>query len=168
MCLDLLYSRRSIRQYTGEPVAQETIIELLKAAMAAPSAGNQQPWHFMVIREKKLLSAIAAGHPYAKMTAQAPLAFLICADTTALAHSDYWPQDCSAATENLLLAVHAKGLGGVWIGVYPRKEREAVIRQLVALPENIVPFSLVPVGHPAESKEPAQRFDPSRVHYERW
>ncbi len=166
--IDAILSRRSIRQYTAEPVSEEQIETLLRAAMAAPSAGNQQPWQFVIIRDRALLDAVPTFHPYSAMIRQAPLAILVCGDLRGAGHPAFWVQDCSAATENLLLAAHALGLGAVWLGVYPAEETVQAMRRLLGLPEEIVPLALVPVGHPAEHKPPAERYDPARVHYDGW
>lgn len=166
--LEVIHARRSIRKYTEDPVSDGDVGEILEAAMAAPSAGNQQPWHFVVIRDRAVLSAVPGFHPHAKMAEQAPVAVLVCGDPTLEKHQGYWVQDCANATENLLLAVTAKGLGAVWCGVHPRPEREAGFRALLGLPPHVVPFAFVPIGHPAESKPPARRYDSGRVHRDRW
>jgi len=168
MSLEAIYSRRSIRKYADKPVAESDVEALLRAAMAAPSAGNEQPWHFVVITERQLLDAIPGFHPYAGMTAEAPLAILACGDPALEKYPGFWPQDLAAAVENLLLAAHAKGLGAVWVGLYPTPERVERMRQLIGIPPHIVPFALVPVGHPAESKPPGERYNPHRVHRNRW
>ena len=167
--LDAILARRSIRKYTAQPVSEEAVRALLDAAMAAPSANNQQPWHFVVIRDRKTLDAISTVHPHAKMIREAPVAILICADTSVEPTPvGYWIQDCSAATENVLVGAQALGLGAVWLGVHPRQERVDGIRRLLGIPEHVVPLSLVPVGHPAETKPPAGRYLESRVHRDRW
>jgi nitroreductase len=168
MSLDTIHARRSIRAYTADPVSDAQIETLLRAAMAAPSAGNQQPWRFIVIRDAAKKQAIADIHPYAKMTASAPVAILICGDPSGGRYPAFWPQDCSAATENLLLAVQATGLGAVWCGIYPNDERVAGFRALFNLPEAVIPFALVPLGVPGEQKPPAERFTADFVHYENW
>ena len=166
--MDAILKRRSIRKYTGEPVPENAIKDLLEAAMAAPSAGNEQPWHFIVIKDRAILDQIPRVHPYSQMIKQAPVAILVCGDLNLAAHGEMWVQDCAAATENLLIAVQARGLGAVWLGVYPREERMDGLRKLLRIPENVVPFSLIPVGYPAERKPPASRYKESRVHYDRW
>jgi len=163
-----LLSRRSIRKYTEEPVSQQAINTLLEAAMAAPSAGGQQPWHFIVIRDRAILDEIPKLHPYAQMLKESPVAIVVCGDERSVKYRDYWPQDCAAATENLLLAAHANGLGGVWCGVYPNKERVRPLRELLDIPEGVFPFSLIAIGRPDEEKPSGERFDASRVHAERW
>jgi nitroreductase len=166
--LDAILSRRSIRKYTDQPVADELVTGLLRAAMAAPSAGNQQPWEFIVVRDRSLLESISLSQPYAGMTRDAQLAIVICADVSREKHPGFWVEDCAAATENLLLAAHGAGLGAVWLGYYPVEERVEKMRQLFGLPQTIVPFAIVPLGYPAEQPAPADRFDATRIHHERW
>jgi nitroreductase len=166
--MSTMLSRRSIRKYTGESVADETVTALLEVAMSAPSAGNQQPWHFVVIRSQEVRDLIPTFHPYAAMTPHASVVIAVCGDLNGLKYQDLWVQDCSAATENLLLAAHEIGLGAVWLGVYPIQERVEGIRRLLGLPEHVIPLSLVAVGYPAESPPPANRFNPHRVHQDHW
>ncbi|MDY7041069.1 MAG: nitroreductase family protein [Chloroflexota bacterium] len=164
--LDNIFARRSIRRYADELVSEENVRTLLEAAMAAPSASDRRPWHFIVVRQRATLDALAERHPYAKMLFEAPLCIVPCADP---AISDaWWVQDCSAATENLLLAATALGLGTVWVGVHPRAERVQVVREVLGIPEPIVPLCLIPIGHPAEHKQPRTRYDAARVHQEEW
>ena len=166
--LEAISTRRSIRKYTVEQISNEALNILLKAAMAAPSAGNQQPWHFIVIRDRAILDEIPKLHPYAQMVKEAPVAIVVCGDERSVKYQDYWPQDCAAATQNLLLAAHVCGLGAVWCGVYPTEERVRPLRELLSIPEGVFPFSLIAIGRPDEKKPPAERFDASRVHAERW
>jgi nitroreductase len=162
--LQAILTRRSIRLYTPEAVKPESVAELLHAAMSAPSAGNQQPWQFVIINNRQKLDAIPVFHPYAEMVKLASVAVLVCGDTRLENSKGYWVQDCSAATQNLLLAAHALGLGAVWVGVYPREERVIEFRKLLGIPEEVIPFALIPLGYPAEDKPPSNRYDPSRVH----
>jgi nitroreductase len=167
--LQALYSRRSIRKFGPDSVSDEAVKEILEAAMSAPSAGNQQPWHFVVIRERKLLDRIPDFHPHSLMCREAQVAILVCGDPSLEKHQGYWVQDCSAATENLLLAVHAKGLGGVWVGIFPREERVIGLRDLLNIPAHVIPFALVPIGHLAEQKPPrTDRYNETRVHKNTW
>lgn len=166
--LDALMTRRSIRSYTNDPVSDNDIDTLLKAAMAAPSAGNQQPWRFLVVTEHGQLSALSEATPYARMVAGAPLAFVVCGDTRAETHPGYWVQDCSAAVENLLVAANGIGLGAVWIGVHPVEDRVRNVSAICELPEGIVPLCAIAIGHPAERKPPAERYRPEFVHRDRW
>jgi nitroreductase len=161
-----ILARRSIRTYTDEPVTSEQIETLLEAAMAAPSASNLKPWHFVVITDRGTLDRLAEEHPFGKMLFEAPLCIAVCGDSSI--SENYWVQDCSAATENLLLAAVALDLGAVWLGVYPREERVAAIREILGLPERIMPLNLISVGHPAEEKEARTQYDITCVHRERW
>jgi len=162
--LDNIFARRSIRRYTDQPVSEEDIKKLLEAAMAAPAASDS--WHFIVVRARGTLDALAERHPNAKMLAKAPLCIVPCADPPTF--ETWWIQDCSAATENLLLAATALGLGAVWVGTYPRDEWVQAVRKVLGIPESIVPLCLIPVGYPAEHKEPRTRYDAARVHREKW
>ena len=167
--MEALFSRRSIRKYTAEPVTEEVLREILEAAMSAPSAGNQQPWHFVIINDRKILDYIPSFHPHSQMLKEAPVAILVCGDLTLEKHIGYWVQDCSAATENLLLAIHAKGLGAVWLGIFPREERVEGLRKLLDIPDHVIPLSLIPVGYPAESKPPRpDRYNANKIHHNRW
>ena len=164
--LDTIFVRRSIRRYTEEPVDEKSIEKLLKAAMAAPSASNRKPWHFVVVTEREALDGLAEAHPYGKMLFEAPLCIAVCGDVTE--SEGYWVQDCSAATENLLLAATALGLGAVWLGGYPRDQRVAAIRERLQLPDHITPLNLISIGHPGEEKQPRTQYDEARVHRQRW
>ena len=166
--MEAILSRRSIRKYTAEPVPEPQIKELLEAAMSAPSAANQQDWQFVVINERQILDEVPKLHPYSQMLREAPLAILVCGDEHLETNKGYWIQDCSAATQNLLIAAHAIGLGAVWLGIYPREDRVAALRELLGIPEHVIPLSLISIGYPAEQKPRADRFDASRVHYNRW
>lgn len=165
---DTLFGRRSIRRFLPGEVSDEVVHRLLKAGMAAPSAGNEQPWHFIVIRQRETLRALSATHPYAAMVQEADVAILVCADMELVKHRDYWPQDCAAAAQNMLLAAHAMGLGSVWVGVYPRESRMREVRSVITLPETIHPFALLPFGIPGEQKGPEDRFRNDRIHKEHW
>lgn len=166
--LAFIQARRSIRQYKDEPVSDEQIETLLRAAMAAPSAGNEQAWAFVVFRDRARLDKVVEIHPYAAMCKTAAAAVLVCGDLARDNHDGMWVQDCSAAVENLLLAAANLGLGTCWCGVHPRPDREAAFRELCNLPEGIIPFALIAVGVPAEQKGPADYYDPERVHQEEW
>lgn len=166
--MDFILSRRSIRKYTGEPVTDEEILSVLKAAMSAPSAGNQQPWHFIVIRDREILDRIPEFHQYAQMMRDAPAAIMVCGDESLEKFKGFWEQDCSAATQNALIAAHSLGLGAVWVGIHPVEFRVEQCRKLLDIPEGVIPFSVIPLGHPDEEKPPSERFEPSRIHYNRW
>lgn len=166
--MEAILSRRSIRRYTEQAVSDETIQELLAAAMSAPSAGNEQPWHFVVIKDRDILNEIPNLHPHSGMLKDAPVAILVCGDLDLQKYEGFWVQDCSAATQNLLVAAQAKGLGGVWLGVYPSEDLVVGLRKMLNMPDNVVPFSLISIGYPAEQKPPADRYDASRVHNDQW
>lgn len=161
-----ILARRSVRRYTDEPVSEEQTTTLLEAAMAAPSASNRKPWHFVVVTDRKMLDTLAERHPYAKMLFGAALCIAVCGDTTV--SEGFWIQDCSAATENILLAAAGMGLGTVWIGVHPRAERENVVHELLDIPPGMVALCLIAVGHPGEEKAARTQYDAGRVHHERW
>ncbi len=161
-----IFARRSIRKYTAEPVAEKSVKTLLEAAMAAPSSSNRKPWHFIVTTDRKRLDSLADAHPYGKMLFHAPLCIVVCGDPAISKHP--WVQDCSAATENLLLAVAALDLGAVWLGVYPDEERIAFTRRILDIPETIFPLNLISIGHKAEEKAPRTQYDEARAHREKW
>lgn len=166
--IELICTRRSIRKYTGKQVSENDINELLKAAMYAPSARNQRPWHFIVLRQSETLKAITQIHPFSSMLNEASVAIVVCADLLLEQSEGYWVQDCAAATQNILLASHSLGLGSVWLGVHPRAERSDGIAKLFQLPENIKPFSIVAIGYPNEEKPQPERVIPERIHFEKW
>ena len=166
--MDAILKRRSIRSYTGEGVCDADVRDLLRAAMSAPSAGNERPWHFIVIRDRATMQRIITFHPYAAMLTHAPLAICVCGDLSLEKYRGFWVQDCSAATENLLIAAQDLGLGACWLGIYPLEDRVAGMSNLLGCPGNVVPFAVIAVGHPAEEKEYEDRYDASRVHDERW
>lgn len=166
--MQAILSRRSCRRYTSQPIPEHVIKELLEAGMAAPSAGNQQPWYFVVISDRAILDEIPKFHPWSQMLKEASVAILVCGDVKSEKHKGFWVQDCSAATQNILIAAHAKELGAVWLGVHPDEDRVIPTQKLLGLPEHIVPLSLISIGHPAEHKPPANRYDASRVRQNRW
>ena len=163
-----ILTRRSIRKYTEEKIPMETIKGLIEAAISAPSAGNQQLWQFVVIDDKNIMNKVPDFHPQAKLIQGADKAILISGDLNLEIAKGYWVLDCGAATQNLLLAAHAKGLGACWLGIYPRDKRVIEIRKLLNIPESVVPFSLVALGYPAEEKGKVERYNEERVHYNKW
>lgn len=166
--MDSIFSRRSIRKYLPKPVTYNLIENILKAGMNAPSAGDEQPWHFIIINKHGLLQNISEIHPYAKMLKDAPVAILVCGDLNVLKVKDLWIQDCSAASENMLLAAHDLGLGAVWIGVYPAQNLVKEVRNIINIPQHIVPFSIIGMGYPAEEKAGRLRYDKAKVHNNSW
>ena len=163
-----IFTRRSIRKYKSGEIAQDQINTIIKAGMYAPSARNQQPWHFIVIDDRNLINKIMQVHPYAQMLSEAQLVILVCGDESLELSKDYWVVDCSASTQNILLAAHGLGLGAVWLGLHPREERKKDIVELFDLPDHIHPLSLISVGIPDEKKDTPERFKPERIHYNAW
>ena len=165
-----MLTRTSIRQYTDQAVEQGKIDTLLRAGMSAPSAGNKQPWRFIVIQDKNIISAIADS-ANKKPAQTAPLLIAICGDSNDTFPEDgfdYWVEDCSAVTENMLLAAHAMGLGGCWLGFYPRKDGVAILRSILNIPNYIIPLGVISVGYPDESPAPKDKWDEKKIHYNRW
>jgi nitroreductase len=161
--LSTLFSRRSVRKYTDEPVSEADVKALLEAGMAAPSASNRKPWHFVAVTERAKLAAI---HPHGKMLSGAGFCIGVSGDRDI--SPDFWLQDCSAATENILVAAAMLGLGAVWLGVHPRAERERDLKRFLGIPETVGLLCLVAVGHPAEQPVARTQYDEARVHRERW
>lgn len=168
--IENIMTRTSIRQFKAQPVEQDKVDILLKAAMAAPSALNLQPWHFIVINDKETIALLSGKRP-----TSAPLMIAVCGDTdkTMLPDGstklpDFWVEDVSAATENLLLAAHALGLGAVWTGVYPAMDRTAEVANVLNCPQNIVPLAVVRVGYPDESPEPKNKYKEENISYNKF
>jgi nitroreductase len=166
--LTAIFTRRSVRKYADKPVSDETIKLLLQAAMASPTAKNAQSWEFIVIRDKKTLEQIPAFHPFSKHVPSAPVAIVVCGNTKLEAAPGHWVPDGSNATMNILLAAHSLGLGGVWTTFYPYADRTAGIRKLLGLPDHIMPLNIIPIGYPVEKGNYQDRFNPAKVHYEKW
>jgi nitroreductase len=166
--LQTIMSRISIRQYKDQPVEKEKIEAMLRAGMAAPTAVNKQPWHFIVVNDKAKLNELAAANPRAGMLKSAPLAIVVCGDMTKAMQGKgqaYWIQDCSAATENILLAAHAQGLGAVWTGVYPMEDRIQPLSKTLKLPETVIPLCTIVIGYPAEQPKPKDKWKPENISY---
>lgn len=168
--LENIHSRKSVRQFTSDPVSEKQVETLLRAAMAAPTAVNYQPWRFVVVTERRELDEIADILPYAQMLKQAPLAIIVCGETTWMGGigNPYWQQDCAAATENLLLAAEALGLGAVWTGVYPNEDLYPKLHDYLNLPSNVQPLCCIPVGHPSGKTQPRDKWKPENIHYGKW
>jgi len=165
---EAILTRRSIRKYKKQEISEDFLEKLLHVACNAPSAGNQQPWHFVILDDRKILNVIQTFHPSAKMLKDADKAILVCGDLNLEKFKGYWMIDCAAATENILLAAHCLGLGACWLGLYPREGRVAGMKKLLKLPTNIIPFAIVSLGYPAEVKQKEDRYDTSRIHRNRW
>lgn len=168
--LEPLFARRSVRKFLPRPVSAALIQDALEAAMAAPSANAKDPWEIIVVQDPDRLAKIAAGLPYGRMLAEAAVGFVVCGDLrrTNGQQLSYLLQDCSACIENLLVALSLLDLGGVWLGVHPREDRQDHVRRLFSLPEGIVPVGVVAAGYPAETPPPRTRFAAERVHREAW
>ncbi|WP_425803399.1 nitroreductase family protein [Desulfitobacterium sp. Sab5] len=166
--MNVILNRKSIRKYKDIKLSDDIVEELLRAGMQAPSAANEQPWEFVVLRDKEIMKKITEFHPYSKMLLNTNLAIVVCGDKGKEVLKDFWVQDCSAATENILLAAEDKGLGAVWLGVYPIEDIVDALKKLLSLPESVIPLSIIPVGYPNEQRETVSRFNKSRIHYNRW
>lgn len=166
--MNIIDKRRSVRTYKDIRVERDKIEKLLRAAMQAPSAFNQQAWEFIVVEDKDTLKRLSDMSPYSKPVEKASAAFVILANKENLKVPECWQQDLGAATENLLLEAAELELGGVWMAVAPMEDRIKYIREIFNLPENIIPYALVPVGYPIDEPKYIDRFDSSKVHYERW
>ena len=166
--LTAIQTRRSVRTYTTRPVGDESVKALLAAGMAAPSAGNEQPWEFVVMRNPETLARIGGINKYAAFAENAPVGILTCVNTEREKFPGNGILDVSACTQNILLAAHATGLGAVWTGIYPEQDRIESFRRLAGIPETVIPLALVLVGYPRTVPEPVDRFDASRVHTEKW
>lgn len=170
IALENILTRRSVRYFTGERISQAQTETLLRCAMAAPSAMNKQPWAFVVVTDSALLARIGAEMPNTRCQNKPACAFVPCGDLTKALDGlpDFWINDVSAATENLLLAAHAMGLGAVWTGVHPDAARVAQLQTILGLPEHIVPLCVVPVGVPAETPAVKDKFNQDNIRYNRW
>ncbi|WP_321211723.1 nitroreductase family protein [Methanothermobacter sp. DP] len=166
--LEAIKTRRSIRKYSKRDVPDEMLHKILEAAMCGPSAVDQRPWHFIVVKNRDMLEKIPEVHPYGAMVKDAPVAIIVCCDTSLEKFPGFWVQDCSIASQNILLAAHSLGLGAVWTGVYPLEDRVEGIRRLFQIPDHVIPFSVIPIGYPAEDPGTRDLFDPERIHIEKW
>ena len=166
--LDNIHARKSVRSYTDEPVTPEQVETLLRAAMAAPSGKNVQPWRFVVVTRPETKKKLAVG--FNKMIAKAPVVIVVCGKTTNRlgGTNNNWTADCAAATENLLLAAESLGLGAVWTACYPYDDRMQPAIEALGLPDDVTPYCIVPVGHPAGDNKPKNKWNPGHIHYEKW
>lgn len=168
--IENIMTRTSIRQFTDQPVAKDTLDLLVKAGMAAPSAVNAQPWSFIIVTDKPTLDSLNVVKPWFNLKT-ATAAIVVCGNMDKAMEGDgkeYWIQDCSAATENILLAAHAYGLGAVWCGVYPISETVDGVKKVLDIPENIIPLNVITLGYPAENPEPKDKFKTENIHYQKW
>jgi len=167
--LENIATRASVRAFKSDAIPNDLIQKLLKAGMAAPTALNAQPWHFIVIHDQGQLSSLSVASPYTGLLADAPLAIAVCGDITKKAPGDegiYWSQDACAATENILLAAHAMGLGATWTGSYPIEARYKLAQKVLSLPDNLIPVSIIAIGYPAVTVAPKDKWNPNNVSYQ--
>lgn len=168
--LSCIMTRTSVRNYKETKVPDDVVEKLLKAGMAAPTAMNKQPWQFVVVTEQKTREAIAKEDQYIR-SKEAPLVIIACGDLSKEGEGkdkEFWIQDVSAATENILLAAHAEGLGAVWCGIYPMEDRVKAISELLGLPKNVIPLSAICIGYPTADHQPKDKWNPEAVHYEKY
>ena len=164
--ITIIHQRKSVRHFTGEAVDSASLVEIVKAGMAAPSARNLQPWAFVVVTDRSLLDSLCTALPYAKMLEKAGAAIVVCGDMNKAAtntKTDYWVQDCSAATQNILLATEALGLGAVWTAAFPYDERVNPVTRILSLPGNLVPLNVIPIGHPTGEDQPKDKWKPENM-----
>lgn len=166
--MSVIFERKSIRRYKDEEVRDEEIKDILKAAMAAPSAGNSQPWDFIVVKNKDTFEKIMSISKYATPLKTAPVAIVVCGDKNKEKFPGYWVQDCSAAVQNILLRTTEIGLGAVWMGIYPEENRVHGLKEILNLPDDVTPLAVISIGHPDEQREAVDRFNDDRIHYESW
>lgn len=166
--LENIASRKSVRSYTDQDVTPEQVETILRAAMAAPTGMNVQPWRFVVVRDQAVKDKLAGG--FNKMIAKAPVVIVVCGQTVQKngRPNNNWTADCAAATENMLLAVEAIGLGAVWTACYPYEERMNPAIEVLGLPDDVKPYCIVPVGHPSGNDRPKDKWNPENIHYDRW
>ncbi|NDL66462.1 nitroreductase family protein [Anaerotalea alkaliphila] len=166
--LQAIMTRTSIRKFTGERVGDQVLDQILRAGFAAPSAHNVQPWQFMIVDDPDTLEAIAEAHTHAKMLPSAGTAIVVCGDTTLQPELGFLLEDCSAAMQNMLLAIHGLGMGGVWIGIHPVEDLEVDMARILKLPGGMLPVGIIALGHAKEPKEPRDKYNPEKIHYNQW
>ncbi len=166
--LEAIFTRRSIRKFTGEPISDVDLDTILRAGFQAPSAHNCQPWEFVIIKDKSKFETIAKVHPYAKMLPQAEVCIIVCGDQKKQSKEGFLVEDCSAAIQNILLAAHGIGLGAVWCGLYPVTHLTKDIKKICSLPSHIIPIGMVVLGHRGEDRKTEDRYDVAKLHYENW
>jgi tRNA (guanine37-N1)-methyltransferase len=164
--MNAILTRRSIRKYKNHDISEDQINLLLKAAMSAPSAMNSQNWEFIVIKNREHLIELSKLNPYSEMLSQAGAAIIVCGDLNKNLAKEFWIQNCSAATQNILLQANVIELGAVWIGICPFEDRMQKLSENLKLPENIKPLGIISIGIPDEFKPPSNNFDENKIHYE--
>ena len=163
-----IFNRTSVRRFTSAEVSRETLVLLAKCGMAAPSANNKQPWFILAVTDRQLLHALGDRLPYAKMTREAAAALVVCGNLEtdhAGSEKRYWVQDCSAVTENILLAAESLGLGAVWTAAYPNVDRMDTVREILNLPQNLVPLNVIPLGHPEGAPKSKEKWNEARFRF---
>ncbi|MBE0526846.1 nitroreductase family protein [Candidatus Thorarchaeota archaeon] len=167
--LEAIYSRRSIRKFVLKDIPEDDVTKILKAGMSAPTSGNQRPWQFIVIRKREMFDKFIEAYTYSRqMLPDVPVAIMVCFDKNREKYELRWQIDCANATLNMLLAAHILGYGGLWLEIFPIEERITQIQQSFGIPDTVIPFALVTIGHKAEEKTPVDRFDAGIVHYDSW
>ncbi|HAX72331.1 MAG TPA: nitroreductase family protein [Firmicutes bacterium] len=166
--MNVIFNRKSIRKYTDDRVSEEQVELLLRAAMAAPSAGNKQPWEFIVIRNQELFAPMESSSLNRVPLKTANVSIVVLGNTNLEKHKGYWIEDCSAATQNILLQAEDLGLGAVWMGIYPVEDRVQALTKILDLPPHIQPLAIVAIGYPAEDRKASERFNPAKIYYERY
>ncbi|HXK80949.1 MAG TPA: nitroreductase family protein [Bacteroidales bacterium] len=169
--LNLILSRKSVRQFSDLPINKNKLELLVKAGMAAPSARNLQPWAFVIVTERETMDFLGDALPYAKMLKQANAAIVVCGDlnkVSPISKKDYWVQDCSAATQNILLAAEATGLGAVWTAAFPYEERMKPICECLNLPDSFLPLNIIPIGYPEGNDKPKDKWNPKNLFWEKF
>jgi nitroreductase len=164
-------SRKSVRVFTNEQIADEILMQIVKAGMAAPSGENRQPWAFIIVTDRDKLDKLAENLPYAKMCKTATAAIVVCGVPSDSLHdieNAYWVQDCSAATENILLANESFGLSAVWTACHPYKARIEPVNSILEIPENIIPLNVIPLGYAKTNVVPKDKWNSEKVHFQRW
>jgi nitroreductase len=167
--LEAINTRRSIRKFILREIPDEIVTKILQAGMCAPTSGNQRPWQFIVIRDRVMIDRFIEAYPYSKkMLPDVPVTIMVCFDRNLEKYEKRWQMDCANATLSMLLATHSLGYGGLWLEIYPIEERINKIQDSFGIPDSVVPFALVTIGHAAEEKPPIDRFDQSIIHYDKW
>ena len=167
--LDVIMTRTSIRAFTGEPVSKDMLETILKAGMAAPTGMNAQPWRFVVITDQDKIKEIFGTGFRSEMYTTAGAVIVVCGEAETDGRPNmFWYEDCSAATENILLAAHALGLGAVWTAGYPAMDRVTPVSEALGIPSNVLPLCVVPLGYPAENPDPKDKWKPENIHWEKW
>lgn len=166
--LTVIHRRKSVRKYLDKPVTREQLTVLMKAGMAAPTAADKRPWAFVAVTERAILDSLAESSPTGKMLKNAAAAIVVCGDTRRALNSNVWTQDCSAASQNILLAAEAIGLGAVWIGIYPEYFKYNHVRRVLGIPMEVIPLNIISIGWPTGAEKPKEKFDPNNIHWNSW